>query len=238
MPSDIRAPKRIRTESSAEEEEQEQEEEKEEPIASPVPAAQDEIPPCLLCEQLCRPETDSCAATKHFGLRFCMLEDHRNYGSFPDDRVYRAVQDAYQQMIVRPQEEAGLESTRLSIEQIKEHFESHAWLVPRRVVGKSLKTLMRMLDFIYKYQLYSFDDDLGMQQIDPKVVTTYLAVQSKVFDGIKVYSDISKRDAKHVAGVELTAAAAQNDDGTGGGAVEGIMRTVGGEGHGSDDVFC
>jgi hypothetical protein len=244
MPSGVRAPKRRRTESIDEE----QEEQEEEPIASPppvpaqaqaqAPAAEDEIPTCLLCEQLCRPETDSCTATKHFGLRFGMLEEKRNYGSFPDHRVYRAVQDAYHQMIVRPQEEAGLESTHLSIEQIKEHFESHAWLVPRRVIGKALKRLLNMIDFLQKYQLYTFDEDLGMQQMDLKVAATILALQTKVNDLIKLYSEISKRDSKHVAGAELTAAAAQNDEATGGGSVEGIMRAVGGEGHGSDDVFC
>lgn len=199
-----------------EEQEQEHGEEEEEEEEDPQEGGR-RLARCLLCEQLCRPEADGCAPTKHFGARFAMLAEQRNYGLLPQNVVYNAVVETYNEMVVQPQRAAGIVPRELSVEEVREHFETHAWLVPRRIVGKCLQNSVRMYDFLVQFQLYSYDDATAMHVMDTKTITPLLAIQAKINDLVKLYADIAKRDARHVAGVELTAEAAAGGGGGGGG---------------------
>ena len=78
-------------------------------------------------------------------MRQIMAQELSSYGVIPDNVIYTNIAREYNARVYEPTRAAGFSSTRWTPRIVKEHFEQHVRLVPRRVVGRDIQLCERML---------------------------------------------------------------------------------------------
>ena len=171
---------------------------------------------CVLCTMLMRPACFGVEPTSTERLRRVMCTEQRNYGCFPDKLVYNAVYMAYENLVVRPAQNADLsvQPPKLTRASIKNHFENHIQMLPRRTLVRLAKRMSFVGETLYHHHLFNQSDNapLGAGGVDLKTLATYNACVAKELDILKIYGEICKKDVSvSVDGDELGDVGDNND---------------------------
>ena len=108
-------------------------------------------PSCPLCaiDEIV-PET-ACTVTSENGyIRCIMAQELVCSGLLPDSVVYSNIARSYNKHIHKPLRQSGIQSQRWTLPMVREHFERHVTILPRRILAKELKRLQRYLDLTDK----------------------------------------------------------------------------------------
>ena len=109
------------------------------------------LPTCPLClydEVL--PECAGIVPSDNSYMRRIMAIELHHTGIVPDDVVYTNIARHYNKHIHKPRLQAGLESQRWTLPMVREHFENHVGIVPRRILGKEITKCKQMLASVEK----------------------------------------------------------------------------------------
>ena len=120
----------------------EQEEGDEEDTDLPLPTC----PLCLYDEVL--PECASCVPSDNSYMRRIMAIELHHTGLVPNDVVYTNIARHYNRHIHKPRTRSGMESVRWTLPMVREHFEKHVGLVPRRIIGNEIQQCQTMLQAV------------------------------------------------------------------------------------------
>ena len=171
------------------------------------------LPTCPLClydEVL--PECASIVPSDNSYMRRIMAIELHHTGIVPDDVVYTNIARHYNKHIHKPRLQAGLESTRWTLPMVREHFEKHVGIVPRRVLGREIVQCKQMLASVEKElstqklcaaaamaeAMAAGGNPQTMEFIDAKSVKKWCDLQGKLLPMLEKYRQFQKEDSMAV----------------------------------------
>ena len=168
------------------------------------------LPTCPLClydEVL--PECASCVPSDNSYMRRIMAIELHHSGLVPNDVVYTNIARHYNKHIHKPRIRAGMESERWTLPMVREHFEKHIGLVPRRVLSKEIQSCQSMLDAVNREiasqrltataavtnAIANGEPPQSMEFIDAKSVKKWCDLQGKLLPLVEKFRIFQKEDA-------------------------------------------
>lgn len=176
-------------------------------------AADDEdlpLPTCPLClydEVL--PECASAVPSDNSYMRRIMAIELHHTGLVPNDVVYTNIARHYNKHIHKPRLQAGLESQRWTLPMVREHFEKHVCLLPRRVLANEICQCKQMLASVEREinsqkicaatamakALADGENPASMEFIDAKTVKKWCDLQGKLLPLVEKFRLFQKEDS-------------------------------------------
>lgn len=105
---------------------------------------------CPLCEiEEVVPETACTVSSGSQLMRRVMVEELNKYGILPDVQIYRSIARNYNKTFHKERRKAGLPSERWTVPMVRTHFEKHADLIPRRVLGELIRRNEKLLRAVH-----------------------------------------------------------------------------------------
>ena len=168
------------------------------------------LPQCPLClYDEAMPECASVVPSSNAYMRRIMAIELHHYGMVPQDVVYTNIARHYNKHIHKPRIRAGLESCRWTLPMVREHFEHHVGLLPRRVVGDQISTCKELLDGVSReFKAQRLCATTAMAQaladggppqsaefVDAKTVKKWCDLQGKLLPLVEKYRQFQKEDA-------------------------------------------
>lgn len=168
------------------------------------------LPTCPLClydEVL--PECASCVPSDNSYMRRIMAIELHHSGLVPNDVVYTNIARHYNKHIHKPRVRAGMESERWTLPMVREHFENHVGLVPRRVLSKEIQNCQSMLESVTREitsqrlaastavaeAVANGEPPGSMEFIDAKSVKKWCDLQGKLLPLVEKFRLFQKEDA-------------------------------------------
>jgi hypothetical protein len=159
---------------------------------------------CPLCDirEACV-ETAVVTPTDNTAMRRIMAIELASFGSRPDHMIYRDIAHAYNTEIRAPMLQANLACVSWSIEQVREHFEQHVDLVPRRLVARQIRRLERLSSLVDNEvsnaeQQRTEDDEseapAATELIDTKIVKKQIDLAKATAALVKEYRCFQQED--------------------------------------------
>ena len=163
-------------------------------------------PLCCIDEVL--PETACTIAPTNSYMRRIMCQELVHYGMIPDSVIFCNIARCYNRHIQRPLRRAGVECIRWTLPMVREHFERHVCLLPRRVIGRQIRLCQRMLSSLERELDSQLTAAMGSLQeaacldgfapnaelVDPKTVKKICDVQTKLVSLLDKYRQFQKED--------------------------------------------
>jgi len=166
-------------------------------------------PDCPLCSiDEVLPETASTVASDNAYMRRILSQELVHYGMIPDTVIYSNIARSYNKHIYKQLRRSGIACERWTLPKVREHFEKHVGLLPRRVIGKQIKLCQRMLGSLEKELNSQFAAALGGMQeadavagvtpnvefVDAKTIKKICDVQAKLLPMLDKYRQFQKED--------------------------------------------
>ena len=154
-------------------------------------------PLCMLDE--IEPEHASASLTTNSYMRRIMAQELMGYGVTPDNVIYTKIARMYNRHIQRSMAESQLVCEKWTPDMVREHFEHHVWLLPRRVIGQLIKDLTQTMSILRKERANALRlaDDEETEIIDPKFVTKMCNLAAKIASLTREYRTYQKEDTLH-----------------------------------------
>lgn len=166
-------------------------------------------PLCAIDEVV--PETACTVPSDNSYVRWIMAQELLHYGMLPDEVVYTNIARSYNKHIHKPLKQSGVESNRWTLSMVRQHFERHVSILPRRILGKEIRRLQRYLDLADKeinaqvsttlseLQEHPLEGSGGddIEFIDAKSIKKVCDLQSKLLPMLEKYRQFQKEDQAH-----------------------------------------
>lgn len=168
------------------------------------------LPTCPLClydEVL--PECASAVPSDNSYMRRIMAIELHHTGLVPSNVIYTNIARHYNKHIHKPRLQAGLPSERWTLPMVREHFEQHVGLVPRRVIAKEICQCQQMLALVQRevagqkmvasaamaQALLENDTPTSMEFVDGKSIKKWCDLQAKLLPLVEKFRQFQKEDS-------------------------------------------
>ena len=139
---------------------------------------------CPLCEiEEVAPETAGTVSSESQLMRRIMVEELNKYGVLPDVQIYRSIARNYNKTFHKQRRRAGLPTERWTVPMVREHFEKHADVIPRRLLGGLIRRNEKLLRLVHtecEWHTKAATEQYLAREDDGPVVPPELVTSSQV----------------------------------------------------------